>query len=278
MKVKFWGVRGSVPVPGPKTSRYGGNTSCVELNCDGKIIILDSGTGIRELGLDIMSRDYVKKNGRYNMYMFFSHVHWDHIQGFPFFRPTYVPEFELNLYGARHSDVDIECALRGQMIAPHFPIRLRDMPARINFIGIKEGDVVQIGQVTVKNILLNHPNGAFEYKIILNDKSVAYICDHEHSDESKQRLVEFLRNTNLVIYDAHYTPEEYAGTDGSSGRKGWGHGTWRHGVELCKEANVDQLILTHHGYEDEKIKETELIAQKEFRNTIAAYEGLEINL
>ena len=97
MKVKFWGVRGSVPVSGPKTVKYGGNTSCVELNCDGKIIILDSGTGMRELCHDIISRNSVKKDGMYNLYMFFSHVHWDHIQGFPFFRPTFVPEFEINL-------------------------------------------------------------------------------------------------------------------------------------------------------------------------------------
>ena len=150
MKVKFWGVRGSIPVPSPKTSKYGGNTSCVELNCDGKIIILDSGTGIRELGHDIISRNSVKNDGRYNLYMFFSHVHWDHIQGFPFFRPTFVPEFEINLYGARHSDVDIECALRGQMVAPYSPIRLSDMPARINFKGIKSGEVIQIGKIVIK--------------------------------------------------------------------------------------------------------------------------------
>lgn len=278
MKVKFWGVRGSIPVPGPKTSRYGGNTSCVELNCDDKIIILDSGTGIRELGLDIISRDYVKKNGRYNLYMFFSHVHWDHIQGFPFFRPTFVPEFEINLYGAKHSDVDIECALRGQMIAPHFPIRLRDMPARINFKGIKSGEVIQIGKIVVESVSLNHPNGSTGYKIICENKSVAYISDHEHTEKSKQILVNFLKNTDKVIFDAHYTPEEYSGSDGKGGRKGWGHSTWMHGVELCRKANIDQLILTHHGREDKMIDEIELLAQKEFPNTIAAYEGLEINL
>lgn len=278
MKVKFWGVRGSLPVPGPNTLRFGGNTSCVELNSDGKIIIIDSGTGIRALGLDIMNRDLAKENGKNELYILFSHVHWDHIHGFPFFRPTFDPEFEINLYGSMHSGVDIECALRGQMVAPHFPIRLRDMPAMLNFNVINSGEVIQIGQIIVESISLNHPNESLGYKIIRKNKSVAYICDHEHSDESNQRLVAFLKNTNLVIYDAQYTPEEYSGSDGSRGRKGWGHSTWSNGVKLCREANVGQLVLTHHGHEDKIIEEIELLAQKEFQNTIAAYEGLEIDL
>jgi len=278
MKVKFWGVRGSIPVPGPKTLKYGGNTSCVELNCDEKTIILDSGTGIRALGLDIEERNLVKENRKKDLYIFISHVHWDHIQGFPFFRPTFDPEFVINLYSSLHSDVDIECALRGQMVAPYFPIRLRDTPARMNFKVIKSGDVIQIGKIVVKNVTLNHPNGSFGYKIICENKSVAYISDHEHTENSKQRLVDFLKNTNLVIFDAHYTPEEYSGSDGDGGRKGWGHSTWMHGVELCREANIDQLILTHHGHEDTVIERIESMTQEKFSNTIAAYEGLEIDL
>jgi phosphoribosyl 1,2-cyclic phosphodiesterase len=278
MKLKFWGVRGSIPVPGPKTLKYGGNTSCVELNCDKKTIILDCGTGIRALGLDIEERGLVQENRKKDLYIFFSHVHWDHIQGFPFFRPNFDPEFEINLYSALHSDVDIECALRDQMIAPYFPIRLRDMPARMNFKEIKSGEAVQIGNIVIESISLNHPGGSLGYKIICENKSVAYICDHEHTEKSKQRLVNFLKNTNQVIFDAHYSPEEYSGADGDGGRKGWGHSTWVHGVELCREANIDQLILTHHGHEDTEIERIELMAQKEFCNTIAAYEGLEIDL
>ncbi len=278
MKVKFWGVRGSIPVPGPKTIKYGGNTSCVELNCDGKIVILDSGTGIRALGLDIMNRDIVKESRKNALNIFFSHVHWDHIQGFPFFRPAFYPEFEINLYSSLHSDVDIECALRGQMIAPYFPIRLEDMSASINFKDIKSGETIKIGNIVVESVSLNHPNGSLGYKIICENKSVAYICDHEHTEESKQRLVDFLKNTNLVIFDAHYTPEEYSGSDGDDGRKGWGHGTWEDAVKLCREANIDQLILTHHGREDLEIERIELMTQKEFPNAVAAYEGLEIGL
>jgi phosphoribosyl 1,2-cyclic phosphodiesterase len=278
MKVKFWGVRGSIPVSSPENSKYGGNTSCVEVNCDDKTIILDCGTGIMALGLDIEGRDFVKENRKKNLYVFFSHVHWDHIQGFPFFRPAFDPEFEINLYSSLHSDVDIECALRGQMIAPYFPIRLRDMPARMSFNEIKSGEDIQIGKVVVKSVSLNHPNGSLGYKIICENKSVAYISDHEHTEKSKQRLVNFLKNTNQVIFDAHYTPDEYSGSDGDGGRKGWGHSTWVHAVELCREANIDQLILTHHGREDLGIDRIELITQKEFPNTIAAYEGLEIDL
>jgi len=276
--VKFWGVRGSIPVPGPKTLKYGGNTSCVELNCDEKTIILDCGTGIRALGLDIKERDFVKENRKKNLSIFFSHVHWDHIQGFPFFRPNFDPEFEMSLYGSLHSDVNIEAALRDQMAAPYFPIRLRDLPARMNFKEIKSGEVVKIGKIVIENVSLNHPDGSLGYKIICGNKSVAYITDHEHTEKSKQRLIDFIKNTNQVIFDAQYTLEEYSGSDGCGGHKGWGHSTWMHGVELCREANIDQLILTHHGHEDTEIERIELMAQKEFRNTIAAYEGLEIDL
>ena len=278
MKVKFWGVRGSIPVPGAKTLKYGGNTSCVELHCDEKTIILDCGSGIRALGLDIEERGFVKESGKKELYIFFSHVHWDHIQGFPFFRPAFDPEFEINLYSSLHSNVDIECALRGQMVAPYFPIRLSDMPARMNFKEIKSGEDVQIDKIVVKSVSLDHPGGSLGYKIICDNKSVAYISDHEYTEESRQSLVDFLNNTNMVIFDAHYTPEEYSGAVGSGGRKGWGHSTWRHGVELCRDANIDQLILTHHGREDLEIEKIELMTQKEFPNAIAAYEGLEIDL
>ncbi len=278
MRVKFWGVHGSIPVPGPQTLKYGGNTSCVEFNGDGKTVIFDSGTGIRALGLDIVNRDGLKGGKNNHLSIFFSHIHWDHIQGFPFFKPIFVPEFEIDLYGPIHSNVNIESALRGQMVAPHFPIQLKDLSAQIYFKGIRNGEKVSIGNLEVENVLLNHPHGAFGYKITCENKSVAYICDHEYSDESKDRLLKFLKNTNQLIYDSHFTPEEYSGSDGNGGRKGWGHSTWMHGVKLCEEANVNQLILTHHGSEDKIVDELESQAQKVFRNTIAAYEGLEINL
>ncbi len=278
MRVKFWGVHGSIPVPGPQTLKYGGNTSCVEFNSEGKIVIFDSGTGIRELGLDIVNRNSMKENANTDLSIFFSHIHWDHIQGFPFFKPLFLPEFDIDLFGPLQSNVDIESALRGQMVAPHFPIQLKDLSAKINFKGIKSGEVVSIGNLIIENVLLNHPHGAFGYKITSGNKTVAYICDHEYSDESKDRLVKFLENTNQLIYDSHFSPEEYSGSDGNGGRKGWGHSTWIHGVKLCEEANVNQLILTHHGSEDKIVEELEAQAQKVFRNTIAAYEGLEINL
>ena len=278
MKVKFWGVRGSIPVSSPKNSKYGGNTSCVEVNCAGKTIILDCGTGIRELGLDIAERDIVKQKEKKTLYIFFSHVHWDHIQGFPFFRVAFHPEYEINMYSALHSDKDIEAALSGQMTRPYFPIQLSDMSASMKFNVIKSNEDVQIGNIAIKSISLSHPGGSSGYKIICGNKSVTYISDHEHTEKSKQKIIDFLKNSNLVIFDAHYTPEEYSGSDGGSGRKGWGHSTWKDAVMLCSEANIDQLILTHHGSEDLEIDIIEIEAQKEFRNTIAAYEGLEIDI
>jgi len=278
MKIKFWGVRGSIPIFGPNNSKYGGNTSCIEVNCGDKTIILDAGTGIMPLGLDIMAGDRFRENNKKQLYIFFSHVHWDHIQGFPFFRPAFDSEFELNLYSTLHKDIDIEYALRSQMTPPFFPIQLKDMPSSMNFNNIKSGENVQIGNVAVKSISLDHPDISLGYKITCENKSLAYISDHEHTDKSHQRIVDFLKGTNLVIFDAHYTPEEYSGSDGNGGRKGWGHSTWEEAIALCKEAKIDQLALTHHGREDSGVDRIELEAQNGFRNTIAAYEGLEINV
>ena len=278
MKVKFWGVRGSIPIFCPKNTKYGGNTSCIEVNCDDNTIILDAGTGIMPLGIDIVDGNSVRENNKKQLYIFFSHVHWDHIQGFPFFRPAFDSEFEINLYSTLHKDVDIECALRGQMSPPFFPIQLKDMSASMNFNNIISGENVQIGNVAVKSISLDHPDKSLGYKITCENKSVAYISDHEHTDKSHQRIVDFLKGTNLVIFDAHYTPEEYSGLDGNGGRKGWGHSTWEEAVALCREAKIDQLALTHHGREDSGVDRIELEAQNGFRNTIAAYEGLEINV
>lgn len=278
MKVKFWGVHGSVPVPGPDTLKFGGNTSCVELDCNGETIIIDGGTGLRPLGLNLIERGFGKESGRNKVHIFFSHVHWDHIQGLPFFSLSFIPGFEINLYGAIHSDVDIECAIRGQMMAPHFPLRLRDMTATINFTGIESGEIINIGEASISNVELNHPNDSFGYKIALQNKSVVYLCDHEYSDESNQRLIEFTKNANLVIYDAQYTPEVYYGLHGQTGRKGWGHGTWKNAVEFSKKANIKQLVLFHHEGTDKDVSEIESLAKKEFENTISAYEGLEITV
>ena len=182
------------------------------------------------------------------------------------------------MYSAIHSGKDIEAALSGQMTTPYFPIQLSDMSASMKFNVIRGDENVQIGNVAIKNISLNHPGGSSGYKIICDNKCITYISDHEHTEESKQKTIDFLKNSNLVIFDAHYTPEEYSGSDGGSGRKGWGHSTWKDAVMLCREANIDQLILTHHGREDLEIDIIEIEAQKELRNTIAAYEGLEIDI
>lgn len=278
MRIKFWGVRGSIPVPGPETLKFGGNTSCVEVDCDGEIIIIDGGTGLRPLGQSMMENGFGVGKGKKKISILFSHVHWDHIQGFPFFRPAFIAGVEVNLYGLKHSDTDIETALRGQMISPHFPIRLRDMPSRISFKELKAGQSVCVGEAVIRNVELNHPNGAFGYRIDFRGKSAVYLCDHEHSDDSEGRLVDFSKGADLLVIDSQYTPEEYSGADGGGGRKGWGHSTWKMGVDLVKKADVERLILFHHGREDTKIAEIESNAREQFSNTVAAYEGLEIFL
>ncbi|MBI5184957.1 MAG: MBL fold metallo-hydrolase [Nitrospinae bacterium] len=277
IKVKFWGVRGSIPVPGPETLKFGGNTSCVEVDCGGEIIIIDGGTGLRPLGQDMMANGFGSGKNK-KLCIFFSHVHWDHIQGFPFFKPAFIAGAEVYLYGLKHSDTDIETALRGQMISPHFPIRLRDMPSRISFKELKADESVRVGEAVIRNVELNHPNRAFGYRVDFNGKSVAYICDHEHSDESEDRIAKFSKGVDLLIFDSQYTPEEYSGADGGGGRKGWGHSTWEMGVELVKETAAKRLALFHHGRDDVKVEEIESNAKKRFPGTVAAYEGLEICL
>ena len=275
-RVKFWGVRGSIPLPGPNTIKFGGNTSCVEVDCGSEIVIIDGGTGLRPLGLDLIQRGAIT-NGR-TLSIFFSHVHWDHIQGFPFFRPAFMPDVRINLYGSKHSDIDIETSLRGQMVAPHFPLRLRDMPSKISFKGIGMDETIQAGPATVTSVELVHPNGAIGYRVACEGKSIVYFSDHEDPDAPDQRLMDFAQGADILIYDAMYTPDEYSGADGGGGRKGWGHSTWKKGTDFARRADIKQLILFHHGRADDQITKIEALAREEFPNTTAAYEGLEIRL
>ena len=277
MRITFWGVRGSIAVPGPDTIEVGGNTSCVEVRCGEKLLIMDGGTGIRLLGRDLIKQMPIEA------YIFFSHVHWDHIQGFPFFTPAFVPGNKFHLYGGNNVTHTLEDTLAGQMDFPSFPVHLTDMGARMTFHDLAEGERVTIGegddQVTVQNTRGNHPNGVFAYRITHKDRTMVYCTDTEHYAVIDEKLRSLAQDADVLIYDTMYLPEEYAGEKGMS-RTGWGHSTYEEGAKLAKAANVKKLVLFHHDPEhsDQDIRDKERRSQEIFPDSVAAREGLVIDL
>lgn len=275
LTIRFWGVRGSIPSPGPSTADVGGNTSCVEVRCRDQIFILDAGTGLRGLGDALLS-----EGEPVTAHMLFSHVHWDHIQGLPFFAPIYRPNTTLHMYGAPEEG-DLESVLNSQMKAPNFPVGFDQAPARMRFNESPVGESIDIGPVTLSTAPLNHPNGVLAYRIDCEGRSVVYATDTEHYSDGSidSNLVVLARDADVLIYDAQYTPDEYCGRVGFS-RKGWGHSTWEEGVRVARAAGVEQLVLFHHepSHDDAMVEEIERTAAAALPGTIAAREGLTISL
>jgi phosphoribosyl 1,2-cyclic phosphodiesterase len=275
MRIKMWGVRGSIPTPGPSTVEFGGNTSCYEVRCGDTLVILDGGTGLRLLGQDLL------KQMPFEAWMFFSHVHWDHIQGFPFFTPAFVRGNKIHLYGGLNVSRTLEETLAGQMDYPSFPVHLSEMGAGMTFRDLYEGETISIGpksDVTVTNARGNHPNGVYAYRVEHGGKSVVYITDSEHYSIVDPKLKKLSMGADVLIFDAMYTPEEYSGAVGGGPKTGWGHATYEAGCELARAAGVKRLVLHHHdpSQTDDMVREKERRAQALFPNTIAAREGLVI--
>ncbi len=274
LTVRFWGVRGSVPSPGPQTAAVGGNTSCVELRMGDETIVLDAGTGLRGLGERLVAA------GRpVALSVLFSHVHWDHIQGFPFFPALFKSGTELSLYG-RPDEGSLESALRQQMTWPNFPVQLDAVPARLRYGSFELDRPFAVGSAIVRAARLNHPNGVVAYRIEHEGRAVVYATDTEHyAEKVDRRLVSLAEGADLLIYDAQYTPEEYAGVIGGP-RVGWGHSTWVEGVRIARAAGVGSLVLFHHdpSHDDAAIGAIERAAQTVLPGTVAAREGLEIHL
>jgi len=270
MRIRFWGVRGSIASPGPDTATVGGNTSCVEVCCDSTRIILDAGTGLRKLGIEMMRGPDPRRAS-----LLLSHLHWDHIQGIPFFAPAYVRSSELTIYGHESSAASLQSALAKQMSSPVFPVELDDLPATINLRPIRDGASVLIGSARVTARRLNHPGGVMGYRIDHGEHSVVYATDTEHYACVDPVLRELAEGADILIYDAQYTPEEYGGEVGPP-RVGWGHSTFEAGARLAEEAGVRQLVLFHHDpmRDDDAVAALERRACARFRNTIAARESL----
>ncbi len=272
-RIKFWGVRGSIPTPGKETIKYGGNTPCVEVRCGNTIIILDGGSGIRLLGLEL------SKEAPVEAHLLFSHLHWDHIQGFPFFVPLFNPENTFYLYAEKKLNSTFKQLMAGQMMYPHFPVSFDDLNAKIHFTELNSSDSFNIDDVTISCAPCNHPDGCVSFKLSYRDRTIVYATDTEHYDKPDEILLKHADGADYLIYDATYTDDEYYGRIGMP-KIGWGHSTWQEGVKLAKLAAVKNLILFHHDptHNDNQIDEILKAAQKRFKNTIAAYEGLVIDV
>lgn len=281
MKIRFWGVRGSIPSPGPETVRIGGNTACVELLAGGSRVILDAGTGLRRLGQSLLGEVARGERKHVDTTVLLSHVHWDHIQGLPFFAPIYVPQTTLRVVAGAGA-VRVEEALAAQMRKPWFPVELSDVAARLSFDEVREGACFHAGELAIRAARGNHPDAVYAYRVEHEGRSVVYATDTEHYACVDPRLVRLAQGADVLIYDAQYLPEEYAGQQGPS-RLGWGHSTWEAAVALARAAGVSQLVLFHHDPNrcDDDVLAIEAKARASFAGAgtvAAAREGLEIDL
>ncbi|MEY2485428.1 MAG: hypothetical protein QOH39_1076 [Verrucomicrobiota bacterium] len=296
-RLKFWGVRGSIPVPGPDTLRYGGNTTCVELRADDEIIVLDAGSGIRPLGI-ALQEEFGSQPLKVSLLI--SHLHWDHIQGFPFFQPAYGNKNQIHIFGYDGTDSSLREMLQGQMATPFFPVNLRDLGGKIEIQKLEQMEF-HIGKVRVQAKFLNHPGVCVGYRLFTSTGSVAFLPDNEPYDgmnlhlekpvsdpeEMRKRakderagLVEFLRDCDVLILDTQYTDEEY------EKHAGWGHGSLTMTTALAADARVRKLVLFHHDPEhndnmlDEMLKKAQTLAAKHGGSleVVAAREGDEIIL
>lgn len=246
---RLWGTRGSIPVPGHKVARHGGNTSCLEVRSGDDLVVIDAGTGIRELGLEIA------KGGPRHIPILIGHTHWDHIQGFPFFAPAYIPGFSLTLYGASGFRKDLRSVFQGQLDRDYFPVELKDMSASLDFKAF-ESNPIKFGSISVAWDFTNHPGATVCFRVDVGGKRIAYITDNEFlqgfmgkphdltpdSDVCKpyQRTIEFVKGCDLLIAEAQYSPTEYPK------KIGWGHTSLANACLLAKFSGAKRWIVTHH--------------------------------
>ncbi|MDT9177793.1 MAG: MBL fold metallo-hydrolase [Limnospira sp. PMC 1291.21] len=273
--VHFWGVRGSISCPGTTTVRYGGNTPCVEMRVGSQRLIFDGGTGLRVLGQALLAEMPV------TAHMFFTHSHWDHIQGFPFFAPAFVPINTFNIYGAiAPNGSTIEQRLNDQMLHPNFPVPLQVMGAKLNFIDLTIGESIYLeDDLVIETALLNHPGEAVGYRVSWKGYSTAYVTDTEHfPDRLDENVLKLARNANVLIYDATYTDEEYYSP--KSSKVGWGHSTWQEAVKVAQAAGVQKLVIFHHDplHNDDFMDQIGENVADAFPNSLIAREGLSLQL
>lgn len=268
--VQFWGVRGSIPSPGLETVRYGGNTPCVSMQVGGKRLIFDAGTGLHVLGQSLLPKMPVEGH------IFFTHSHWDHIQGFPFFTPAFIGGNKFHIYGAIAPDGStIEQRLNDQMLHPNFPVPLQIMQSNLTFHNVQIGNSIHIDDVIIETAHLNHPGEAVGYRVNWRGGAAVYITDTEHyPDHLDQNVLWLARNADVLIYDSTYSDEEYSNP--KSPKIGWGHSTWQEAIKVAKAANVKTLVIYHHdpAHNDDYLDRVGEEALANFSGAIMAKEGL----
>jgi phosphoribosyl 1,2-cyclic phosphodiesterase len=268
--VRFWGVRGTVACPGPATLRYGGNTSCLEVRCGGRLLIFDGGTGLRPLG------HHLDKAGPVDADLYFTHTHFDHIQGLPFFSSAYKPTNHLRFWaGHLRPDYTLKGVLSEMMAAPLFPVPLSILSADSTFHDFACGTTLEPGPgIVLRTAALNHPNRATGYRVEFGGKSICYVTDTEHvPGQPDENVLALIDRADLVIYDSTYTDQEFAKF------KGWGHSTWQEGVRLCDQAKAKRLVVFHHdpAHDDAFMDQIAADAEAMRPGTVVAREGLALS-
>ncbi len=236
LKVRFWGVRGSISCPGAEYARYGGNTSCLEVTAGGRRLIFDAGTGIRTLGVELA------RQAPLDLDIYFTHTHLDHISGLTFFAPLFERRNSVRMWaGHLEAPYTLKKVVGHLMQAPLYPVSLDVFQASVEFREFTAGETLSCGTIGLRTASLHHPNGATGYRIDYRDKSICYITDTEHHEGQRdQTIVDLCRGADVMIYDSSYTDEEYARY------RGWGHSTWQEGVRIADAADVGTLAIFHH--------------------------------
>jgi phosphoribosyl 1,2-cyclic phosphodiesterase len=272
MRVRFWGVRGSIPCPGSSTIRYGGNTPCIEVRCGDRVLIFDAGTGLRPLGIELLKDKRIR-----NVDIFITHCHLDHVSALPFFGPFFREDYRVRVWAGNLLPADsIEQVMRRLMSSPWFPVPLEIFKAAIEFHDFKSGDVLRpYDDVLLRTAPLDHPDGTNGYRLEYGGKAFALLSDTEGFPGKRDtEMVSLAHRADLAVYDATFTEEELAT------RADWGHSTWTRGVRMANEADVKHLCLFHHdpSHDDDFMDTLAAEANDARAGTIAAREGQIIDL
>ena len=280
MIIKFFGVRGSIPVCNANYQAFGGNTTCIQIRLKdtNNIAILDAGTGIRDLGKEYLQRNHQQDQ----IFIAFSHFHWDHIQGFPFFGPAFIKNQKINILamGEEREQKNLKDIFRVQMREVYFPVQLDKMGANFDFMLLKKDmEIFKPPERDSKPTIViankhNHPGGAFGYRIEREGKVFVFCTDIEHGDEIDQSVVRLSEKADLLVHEAQYTSEEL------KDKKGWGHSSYEQAIQVAEMAEVKQLAMTHHDpdHDDDFLSKMEKECQMRFKDCFLAREQMEIEL